>query len=326
MGRSTAPEPLLLSLVDRRTIVTSRSDLARTSSRRLLSANGSIKGEGRRRSRVPVCVPARRPARGGFGARRLRLQGLPLQARGPGYRLWRGRPEWARPAFGGIALGCLLLAMPQMYWVGYPVMDKAISGRVVLWLLVVLRVGKPSGDPNSGWGPGRDKPEGRDLLACSSQGTSKPSRGVCTGPARPWSPTAHAASRRKQGRTKRPRKLHLDGGNEKKPTTTTVPPTTTTLFTTPPTTTTDQGCQLLPLLLLPSRPAQQRRQVAVGRRLRLLRRRREPQRPSRHRERRQRQRPVRPARRRPGREREPFPENLSRHGTTHRHQRHSRSG
>src|SRR5262249_25493650 len=33
-------------------------------------------------------------------------------------RLWRGRPEWARPATGGIALGLLLIALPQMYGVG----------------------------------------------------------------------------------------------------------------------------------------------------------------------------------------------------------------
>ena len=56
--------------------------------------------------------------------------------------LWRGRPEWARPAAGGLALGALLLALPQMYGVGYPVMNKAISGQTVLWLLVVLMVGK----------------------------------------------------------------------------------------------------------------------------------------------------------------------------------------
>ena len=37
--------------------------------------------------------------------------------------MWRGRPEWARPAVGGIVLGVLLLALPQMYGVGYPVMD-----------------------------------------------------------------------------------------------------------------------------------------------------------------------------------------------------------
>lgn len=56
--------------------------------------------------------------------------------------LWKGRPEWARPAVGGIALGALLLALPQMYGVGYPVMNKAVSGQIVLWLLIVLLVGK----------------------------------------------------------------------------------------------------------------------------------------------------------------------------------------
>ncbi len=56
--------------------------------------------------------------------------------------LWAGRPEWARPAVGGIALGALLLALPEMYGVGYPVMDKAIAGHIVLWLLLVLVVGK----------------------------------------------------------------------------------------------------------------------------------------------------------------------------------------
>ena len=34
-------------------------------------------------------------------------------------RLWRG-PSWLRPAAGGILLGLLLLAVPQMYGVGYP--------------------------------------------------------------------------------------------------------------------------------------------------------------------------------------------------------------
>jgi len=57
-------------------------------------------------------------------------------------RLWRGRPEWARPAVGGVALGLLLLALPQMYGVGYPVVNRVVSGHTVLWLLVVLMVGK----------------------------------------------------------------------------------------------------------------------------------------------------------------------------------------
>ena len=55
---------------------------------------------------------------------------------------WKGRPEWARPAVGGIALGLLLLALPQMYGVGYPVMYKAMAGNYVLWFLLVLAAGK----------------------------------------------------------------------------------------------------------------------------------------------------------------------------------------
>lgn len=57
-------------------------------------------------------------------------------------RIWRGRPHWARPAVGGLALGALLLVLPQMYGVGYPVMDRAIDGRYVLWLLVILLFAK----------------------------------------------------------------------------------------------------------------------------------------------------------------------------------------
>lgn len=57
-------------------------------------------------------------------------------------RVWRGRPEWARPAVGGIALGLLLLALPQMYGVGYPVMYKATAGQYVLWFLILLAFGK----------------------------------------------------------------------------------------------------------------------------------------------------------------------------------------
>ncbi len=57
-------------------------------------------------------------------------------------RLWKGRPEWARPAVGGIVLGLLLLAIPQMYGVGYPVMYKATAGGYVLWFLVLLAFAK----------------------------------------------------------------------------------------------------------------------------------------------------------------------------------------
>jgi chloride channel protein, CIC family len=53
-------------------------------------------------------------------------------------RAWKNRPEWARPAVGGIALGLLLLAIPQLYGVGYPVMYKAVAGSYALWFLLVL--------------------------------------------------------------------------------------------------------------------------------------------------------------------------------------------
>jgi chloride channel protein, CIC family len=56
--------------------------------------------------------------------------------------VWKGRPEWARPAVGGVLLGLALLALPQMYGVGYPVMYKATAGGYVTWFLIVLALGK----------------------------------------------------------------------------------------------------------------------------------------------------------------------------------------
>lgn len=57
-------------------------------------------------------------------------------------RLWGERPDWARPAVGGLVLGLLLLAVPQLYGVGYPVMYAAFAGHYALWFLVVLAGGK----------------------------------------------------------------------------------------------------------------------------------------------------------------------------------------
>ncbi len=57
-------------------------------------------------------------------------------------RLWRGRPEWARPAVGGIVLGLFLLLIPQMYGVGYPVMYKTVAGGYALWFLILLAAAK----------------------------------------------------------------------------------------------------------------------------------------------------------------------------------------
>jgi CIC family chloride channel protein len=48
----------------------------------------------------------------------------------------------ARPAAGGLLLGLLLLAIPQLYGVGYPVMDRATAGDYALWFVVLLAFGK----------------------------------------------------------------------------------------------------------------------------------------------------------------------------------------
>lgn len=55
--------------------------------------------------------------------------------------VWRG-PEWLRPAVGGVLLGLLLLALPEMYGSGYPVLENAIEGHYDLALVLVLLVGK----------------------------------------------------------------------------------------------------------------------------------------------------------------------------------------
>jgi CIC family chloride channel protein len=56
-------------------------------------------------------------------------------------RIWRG-PEWLRPAAGGILLGLLLFALPELYGVGYPPLVHAIHGDYALWLLLALLAGK----------------------------------------------------------------------------------------------------------------------------------------------------------------------------------------
>ena len=56
-------------------------------------------------------------------------------------RIWTG-PRWLRPAVGGLLLGGLLLMLPQMYGVGYPVLQHAVGGGYALWFLIGLLVGK----------------------------------------------------------------------------------------------------------------------------------------------------------------------------------------
>ncbi|GAA2486552.1 chloride channel protein [Terrabacter carboxydivorans] len=55
--------------------------------------------------------------------------------------IWRG-PEWLRPAVGGLLLGGVLLLLPQMYGVGYPVLGHAVAGGYAIAFLLVLLVGK----------------------------------------------------------------------------------------------------------------------------------------------------------------------------------------
>ena len=52
-------------------------------------------------------------------------------------RLWRFSESW-RPAAGGVLLGLLLLAVPQMYGVGYEVLESAIAGNYALLFLLGL--------------------------------------------------------------------------------------------------------------------------------------------------------------------------------------------
>jgi CIC family chloride channel protein len=56
-------------------------------------------------------------------------------------RVWPWKDTF-RPAAGGLALGLLLLAVPEMYGVGYPVLQRAVSGRYVIGFLLVLLVAK----------------------------------------------------------------------------------------------------------------------------------------------------------------------------------------
>ena len=54
---------------------------------------------------------------------------------------WRG-PEWLRPAVGGLLLGLLLFAMPQLYGVGYPVLEASVAGKYTVGFLLLLVVAK----------------------------------------------------------------------------------------------------------------------------------------------------------------------------------------
>lgn len=56
-------------------------------------------------------------------------------------KVWKG-PEWLRPGVGGLLLGLLLLAIPHMYGVGYPVLENAVMGEYLIGFLLLLLVAK----------------------------------------------------------------------------------------------------------------------------------------------------------------------------------------
>jgi H+/Cl- antiporter ClcA/SAM-dependent methyltransferase len=56
-------------------------------------------------------------------------------------RFWRW-PPWLRPAAGGLPIGLLLLALPQLYGAGHVVIGAAFAGALPLALLLALTVGK----------------------------------------------------------------------------------------------------------------------------------------------------------------------------------------
>jgi CIC family chloride channel protein len=56
-------------------------------------------------------------------------------------KYWPG-PMWLRPATGGVLLGGLLIALPEMYGVGYPILEKSIGGGYSGGFLLLLLLGK----------------------------------------------------------------------------------------------------------------------------------------------------------------------------------------
>ena len=56
-------------------------------------------------------------------------------------RVWRG-PEWLRPAVGALGLGLVLLVLPELYGVGYPVLEGAIREQYGPQLLILFLIGK----------------------------------------------------------------------------------------------------------------------------------------------------------------------------------------
>ena len=78
---------------------------------------------------------------GGVGIGFMRLRFIMLDAL---TRAWQrlGVPVWARPGTGGLAVGAVLLILPEMYGESSATLNRALAGRYALTLLLVLCVAK----------------------------------------------------------------------------------------------------------------------------------------------------------------------------------------
>ena len=106
-------------------------------------------------------------------------------------RLWRG-PDWLRPAAGGILLGLLLLAVPQMYGVGYPVLERAVGGHYVILVLLGLLAAKILATSLTMWIGGSAECSRRrcSWARCSDRRTARPPTTCCRTWPRPRARTA----------------------------------------------------------------------------------------------------------------------------------------
>ena len=78
---------------------------------------------------------------GGVGIGFMRLRFIVLDALTRGWQRL-GVPVWVRPAIGGLAVGAVLLVLPEMYGESSAALNRALAGRYTLTLLLVLCVGK----------------------------------------------------------------------------------------------------------------------------------------------------------------------------------------
>jgi len=51
-------------------------------------------------------------------------------------------PSWLKPALGGLMLGILIFFLPEVAGPGYGVLQVALSGKMIIWMMLVVAVGK----------------------------------------------------------------------------------------------------------------------------------------------------------------------------------------